>query len=574
MTISSTSSRVVYLGNNATTSFGFSFYVNAAADLVVIYTDATGTDFTLSPSQYTLSAPDPNAPPAYPSGGTVTYQPNGSPITTGTKLTIQRVVSPTQPATLSNQGAMWPKVIEATFDRVVTIVQGFLDLVNRSLQTSPTDGVALNPLPNATQRANSFLAFDGNGQPIAAFPQATNILSNFLAVTSGFAAASTAAAARAALGATGPSDNNAFSGNNTHAGTETFNGSVTVPTQNANDNSTRAANTGYADRTARGFLNALRNGSFVSWPNGGIGSSFNVAASATGAAAIGASGWAVLALGATVTVQQATGTGPSAWGMKVTGAPSATDVTIGQRIESFDAALLAGKTCTFQIQVFNNTGGSITPTLATRYAGLADNWSAPVADLAATNLQACANGAWTTVSYTFAVSAGAVNGYEVKIDFGNNFSAGGKSVTVAAADLRPTPGLGAGINAAPPTPEIPDIGKEIVRSARYYQTSYDNGTTLGSTTRNGLVSIGINTGAANWAAPMQFPVRLRAAPTVSLWDGAGAANKASYYQSAVWVDGYSTTAVVGVGQSGAIISVISNGGATIMTHYAAYADFW
>jgi hypothetical protein len=55
------------------------------------------------------------------------------------------------------------------------------------------------------------------------------------------------------------------------------------------------------------------------------------------------------------------------------------------------------------------TGATITPTLATRYAGTADNWASPAVDLVATNLQPCANGAWTIVAYTFTVNAAAVN---------------------------------------------------------------------------------------------------------------------------------------------------------------------
>ncbi|WP_348260078.1 hypothetical protein, partial [Salmonella enterica] len=89
-----------------------------------------------------------------------------------------------------------------------------------------------------------------------------------------------------------------------------------------------------------------------------------------------------------------------------------TDVILGQRIESSDAAPLAGQVCTFQMAVFNNTGGSITPTIRTRYANTTDSWGAPVVDLASTNLQACPNNAWTIVSYSFTANANAVNGYE------------------------------------------------------------------------------------------------------------------------------------------------------------------
>src|SRR5882757_7531682 len=111
MTVSSTANRVVYSGNAATANFPFAFKVQSPADLVVIYTDATGPDFTLSPAQYGAAGFGLDA------GGTVTYPVSGAPIAVGTKLTIYRNVAVTQPAAISNQGAMWPSVIESALDR-------------------------------------------------------------------------------------------------------------------------------------------------------------------------------------------------------------------------------------------------------------------------------------------------------------------------------------------------------------------------------------------------------------------------------------------------------------------------
>src|SRR6185312_10813155 len=152
MTVSSTSSRVIYLGNDSTTAFAFAFKVNQPADLAVVYTDAAGLDYTLSPSQYAASGFGLDA---------------GSPIATGTRLTIYRDVAATQPTSLSNQGAMWPQVIEAALDRLTYVAQKVTDAVSRSLVISPTDSVSLSALPNVTQRANSVLAFDSQVQPYA-----------------------------------------------------------------------------------------------------------------------------------------------------------------------------------------------------------------------------------------------------------------------------------------------------------------------------------------------------------------------------------------------------------------------
>lgn len=162
MTVSSTSSRVVYNGDGSTTSWPFAFKITDSSAIVVVYTDGNGTSTTLNyGSQYTATGFGLDA------GGSVTYPLSGSPIATGTTLTIYRNVSPTQPTSISNQGAMWPSVIEAAFDRLTYIAQGFVDGVNRGLKIAVTDGSSLNPLPTAGVRAGKFLCFDQNGQPVA-----------------------------------------------------------------------------------------------------------------------------------------------------------------------------------------------------------------------------------------------------------------------------------------------------------------------------------------------------------------------------------------------------------------------
>jgi hypothetical protein len=219
MTVSSTSNRVVYNGNASTTTFPFAFKVQSPADLVVLYTDTTGTDFTLSPSQYAATGFGVDA------GGAVTYPVSGAPIALGTKLTLYRDVAVTQPAAISNQGAMWPSVIESALDRATYVLQKIADSVSRALVISPTDSDTLDPLPNITQRANSVLAFDASGQPYAAqlggglIAASSWLISNFFPATS-------ASTARGAIGAAGPSDNNAFVGMNTHAGVESFQNAV------------------------------------------------------------------------------------------------------------------------------------------------------------------------------------------------------------------------------------------------------------------------------------------------------------------------------------------------------------
>jgi hypothetical protein len=257
--LSSTSSRVVGLGNGSTTAWPFSFQVNQLADMVVTYTDASGNSTVLSSAQFTVTGLG-NA-----AGGTVTYPTSGSPIATGTTLTIQRIVSPTQPTQVSNQGAMWPAIIEAAMDRIVMICQGFLDTASRALTIPATDSITLNPLPSATARANSYLAFDGSGQPIATTGAASG--TTVSVAMAPVVQASTLALGRTALGAAGLADNNTLTGSNDFTG-----GSIVVPTQSASDNSTKAASTAMVQaaitaNVIRSYLAGLTLSNDVGTPN-------------------------------------------------------------------------------------------------------------------------------------------------------------------------------------------------------------------------------------------------------------------------------------------------------------------
>jgi len=228
MTVSSTSSRVNYVGNGSATTFAFAFKVNQPADLVVVYTDATGLDYTLSPSQYSATGFGLDA------GGSVTYPlAGGSPIAAGTRLTIYRDVAVTQPTSLSNQGAMWPQVIEAALDRLTYMAQRVTDAVSRSLVISPTDSASLNVLPNATQRANSVLAFDSQGQPYAG-TLTGSLVSVSTWIANYFLPAATKQDACNALEAAYLPGSNDFTG-----------GRVQVPTRVAGDDGTDAASTAF-----------------------------------------------------------------------------------------------------------------------------------------------------------------------------------------------------------------------------------------------------------------------------------------------------------------------------------------
>jgi hypothetical protein len=154
--------------------------------------------------------------------------------------------------------------------------------------------------------------------------------------------------------------------------------------------------------------------------------------------------------------------------------------------------------------------------------------------VSAASLQSCANGAWTQVATTFAASSSSYNGLEISFDFGNNFSSTSKSIQITELDIRVTPGVATGLNSAPPTPELRPIWTELAFCQRYYYATYGNGNAPATAMLPGAANlfVGFYNGSV-WkdsGLGNNFPVQMRAAPaTISYWDLAGNASKASNY---------------------------------------------
>lgn len=196
-TITSQTSSVTALGNSSNTVFTFSFVGVQSSDIQVIYTDSAGAETTLLTSQYTLALNPPATGAIWGIGGTVTYPLSGSPIATGTTLTINRVLPLTQTVS-SNQGQAFPRAVEIALDLLEMQLQQVNNLVGRAISVSVTDTCSsLGSLPTASERASQLLGFDSTGcNPIVAQPSAALVSSAMQPVV----AASTIPAALALLG--------------------------------------------------------------------------------------------------------------------------------------------------------------------------------------------------------------------------------------------------------------------------------------------------------------------------------------------------------------------------------------
>jgi hypothetical protein len=163
-TVTSAQSSVVIGGNGSITNFTFPFIGVASNDITVIYTDASGNQTTLTPNtQYTLTliAPLPGA--IWGLGGSVTYPLIGSPIASGTTITIARTLPYLQTIS-SNQGQAFPTAVEAALDLLAMQIQQVDALFGRGIVIPVVDSCGtLAPLPAAAQRANQALGFDATG---------------------------------------------------------------------------------------------------------------------------------------------------------------------------------------------------------------------------------------------------------------------------------------------------------------------------------------------------------------------------------------------------------------------------
>jgi hypothetical protein len=161
MTISSTT-RIAgpFVGNGTATVFPFTFKVFAAADLDVVRLNiSTGVETTLvlnSDYSVTLNG-DQNSNP----GGSITLLAGA--LATGYTLVITSDIANLQPTDLTNQGGFYPEVITDALDRATIQIQQMQGEVSRSIKVPLSDSTFDMQLPGAAARANSFVAFDGNG---------------------------------------------------------------------------------------------------------------------------------------------------------------------------------------------------------------------------------------------------------------------------------------------------------------------------------------------------------------------------------------------------------------------------
>jgi hypothetical protein len=204
MTINTSSNKSIVLGNGSQTQFAFGFIGVAAAFISVIFTDANGNETVLGQgsgaSQYQIVLNSPVAGALWGVGGTVTYDPSGTPIAAGTSLTIFRTIPLTQAISLQNLISLSTvsNGAEMGLDMLEMQLQQVSELFSRAIVAPIVDPDTIDlTLPAAAQRANLVLGFDGNGDVIATATPASGTISSAMQPVVN---AASLAAGRTALG--------------------------------------------------------------------------------------------------------------------------------------------------------------------------------------------------------------------------------------------------------------------------------------------------------------------------------------------------------------------------------------
>jgi hypothetical protein len=194
MTVPSATNRVNYTGNGVTVALSFPYIVYDEADLEVYL------DGVLQSSGYSVAG-------VGTASVTVTF--DTAPLS-GVSILIKRVVGLTQDTNFENFDGNPSDVTEKQFDLIVMMAQEIADGVNRSIKLREDDPTSSVELPLVVDRANKFLAFDYNGNPVASAGP-TSGGTPFGATGIDLAATNTPADARAVLDSPSLSGANNFS---------------------------------------------------------------------------------------------------------------------------------------------------------------------------------------------------------------------------------------------------------------------------------------------------------------------------------------------------------------------------
>jgi hypothetical protein len=159
MTVSSTTVKDSYSGNDSTTEFTYTFKIFADTDLQVIIRSSTGTETvkTLT-THYTVAGA------GVAGGGSITFTAGNIPAT-GETVVIRREVPQTQAIDYIANDPFPAESHEEGLDRATMTIQQMQEELDRAIKLSRTNTMTSTEFTvGATARANKILAFDSAGE--------------------------------------------------------------------------------------------------------------------------------------------------------------------------------------------------------------------------------------------------------------------------------------------------------------------------------------------------------------------------------------------------------------------------
>ena len=212
--------------------------------------------------------------------------------------------------------------------------------------------------------------------------------------------------------------------------------------------------------------------------------------------------WYLYSAGASVTGQRVAGTLPNQYAYRITGNTSNTNITFGQRIESYNTFDLTNQTVTLSFTL--SSSSLTTATYNIYYPNATDNFTSTTS---ITSGSITINS--TPTRYSVSINAGANAGNGLGIEFGNNITGLGSGQTFTIQNVQ----LEQNTSATPFERRL--YNQELANCQRYYYR-----TTPAAV--GGRFSLGQVISTTLSIIENQFPVPMRTAPTALEQNGTAA----------------------------------------------------
>lgn len=328
---------------------------------------------------------------------------------------------------------------------------------------------------------------------------------------------------------------------------------------------------GPAGASRAGFVNRLINGDFrIDQRNEGAAKIYVVGANVV----YGADRWYASCTGENVTGQRVAGTNINQFAYKFTGGPLNAGLVFGHRIESVNISDLINQVVTVQVWLSSN---SITTVNSKTFsANTADAWG--IKSTSGTGTETAIDSGTLTITptptlYSFQTNLGANAAKGIDLEFSCGALLATNTLQFEAVQLE------AGNVASPFDRHSFDVRLE--RCQRHYDKSYAIGTAPATAIVANMVGgVAVKNSVLTAASSVRFSQQMRAAPTVSRWDGAGTANVTSFVSSGgggTFTHGAISVVVIPatLGSGGFVMNYDGLGAVadgTHFTHYVADAE--